>query len=77
MRSKLFLLNARDFLKGLVLAIITAVMTFLINELQTGAPIDYELAKRVGVTALIAFMSYVVKNFLTNSEGQLLTAEKS
>lgn len=75
MRSKLFWLNARDFLKGLFLAVITAVITFLISELQSGASIDVTLFKRIGITALIAFLSYLVKNFLTNSKGEILTAE--
>ena len=75
MKAKFLRLNARDFIKGLVLAVITAIITFLANELQIGASIDVTLLKRMGIAAVIAFLSYIVKNMLTNSKDELLTAE--
>jgi hypothetical protein len=74
-KAKLFMLNTRDFFKGLVLAIITAVITFLANELQIGSSVDLTLFKRMGIAAVIAFLSYLVKNLLTNSKGEILTPE--
>jgi hypothetical protein len=74
-KAKLFMLNTRDFFKGLVLAVITAVITFLANELQIGSSVDLTLLKRMGIAAAIAFLSYLVKNLLTNSKGEILTPE--
>lgn len=75
MKSKLFSLNAKDFFKGLFLAIITAVVTFLTNELQIGSSVDITLLKRIGITAVIAFLSYLTKQFVTNSKDQIFTSE--
>jgi uncharacterized membrane protein YvlD (DUF360 family) len=76
MKAKFLSLNTRDFIKGLFLAIITAVITFLANELQIGSSVDITLFKRMGIAAVIAFLSYLVKNLFTNSKDQLLTKEK-
>jgi len=74
-KAKLFNLNVKDFFKGLIMAIITAVITFLANELQIGSSVDLTLLKRMGIAAVIAFLSYLVKNMLTNSNDELLTPE--
>ena len=74
-KAKLFMLNARDFLKGLVVAVITAILTFLVNELQAGSSVDVDLFKRMGIAAVISFLSYLLKNLFTNSKGEMLTAE--
>ena len=76
MKSKLFNLNRRDFFKGLVVAILTAIITFLTDILQSGVVIDIDVLKRVAVASVIGFLSYILKNMLTNSEGQILTPEK-
>lgn len=75
MKAKLFSLHARDVIKGMILAVITAAITFLINELQAGSTIDIALLKRVGISALIGFLSYILKNFLTNSKDEFITPE--
>lgn len=74
-KAKLFNLNAKDFLKGLILVVITAVITFAINELQAGTSIDLTLLKRMGVAALVAFLSYLLKNLFTNSKDEFITPE--
>jgi uncharacterized membrane protein YvlD (DUF360 family) len=74
-KAKLFNLNLKDFFKGLVMAVITAIITFLANELQIGSSVDLALLKRMGIAAIIAFLSYLVKNMLTNSKDELLTPE--
>jgi uncharacterized membrane protein YvlD (DUF360 family) len=75
MKAKLFSLSAKDFVKGLFLAVITAIVTFMANELQIGSSVDVALLKRIGVTAVIAFLSYLGKQLLTNSKDEILTAE--
>ena len=76
MKSKYLTLRQRDLIKGLVLALITGVITFLTNELQAGTAIDAALFKRIGMAALIAFLSYLVKNLFTNNRDQLFTPDR-
>ena len=68
--SKRFWLNAKDFFKGLIVAIITAVLTFAVNELQTGSEMNETFWKRCLLSSGIAFLSYLLKNLFTNSEGK-------
>jgi len=76
MKAKFLRLNTKDFIKGSFVAIIAALITFLNNELLIRSPIDLQLLYRIGLTALIAFLSYLMKNLLTNSNDDLLTPEK-
>lgn len=58
-----FTLNLRDFLKGAAVAVFAAVLAFLSPLLEAG---DFHIEwKRVGSVALIAFLGYLVKNFVT------------
>lgn len=75
MRSNFLNLNFNDFLKGLITATITAVLTYLYEVVQTGdfTAIDW---KMVGSTALIAAVGYLTKNLVTNSDGEPLKVER-
>lgn len=75
MRSDFFSLNWRDFGKGLFLAVLTAVLTYIWGVIQTEdfTAIDWKV---VGSTALVTVVSYLLKNLVTNSEGEVLTKEK-
>jgi len=75
MKSKFLSLEKKDFIKGLFLSVLTAIGTFLANELEAGSTVDLVLLKRVGIAALIAFIAYLSKNILTNSKDELLTSE--
>ena len=76
MKSKFLNLNLKDLGKGLLTAVIVAVITYLYEVLGTGnlTSIDW---KTVGITALIAGVGYLFKNLVTNSEGQPLKTEGS
>jgi len=63
-------------LAGLVLAVITAVITTVYELLQTGTLFQKESLKQVGLVALGALLAYIIKNFFTNSKGEILTTEK-
>lgn len=76
MKAKFLTLDRRDFFKGLIIAVLTAIGTFLANELQAGSTIDLALLKRIGISALIAFIAYLTKNLFTNSKDEILTPEK-
>jgi hypothetical protein len=75
MRSKLFSLNLRDFLKGMLYAILSAVITFAASQLQGGVPLDLELLKKCGMVALSTLIAYVGANLFQNSKGEFLTKE--
>ena len=75
MRAKLFTIHTRDLIKGLIMATITAALTLLVSELQAGNAIDNALLKKMGLTAAITFLGYIIKNFLTNSNDEFVTPE--
>ena len=64
--SNFLKLNIQDLIKGLVVSILSAVITLILGLLQNGMSIDW---KTVGITALIAGLSYILKNFLSSSDG--------
>ena len=73
MNSPYLSLNSRDFVKGLIVAIITAVITMLYTSIQAG---DFVLDwKAIGMTALSSGLAYIMKNLLTNSNDQILVKE--
>lgn len=75
-RSKLFRLGARDFFKGLVVAILTAIIAFLYEAIAAHFTIDLQMLKTVGLVTLAATLSYLLKNLTTNNAGELLTPDK-
>jgi hypothetical protein len=74
--SKLFSINIRDIAKGIILAVLSAVITFLYSAIQAGDWWNKTTLKEIGVVALTAFLAYVIKNFLTNSSDGILKPEK-
>jgi hypothetical protein len=74
MNSSIFTLNKADFIKGLIIAIITAVITLLYNTVQTGSlTFDW---KAISTAAASAALAYIMKNLLTNSNDEFLKKEK-
>tara|TARA_R110000868_G_scaffold131960_1_gene342347 strand:+ start:589 stop:807 length:219 start_codon:yes stop_codon:yes gene_type:complete len=70
--SKFLSLNSIDFVKGLVVSVFSAVITVIYTSLQTGS-LSFDW-KSIGITALTTALAYLMKNFITNSEGKLLKA---
>ena len=67
--SKFLNLNIDDFTKGFVVAVLTAILTYLLPALESG---NYSFNwKQIGVSALTAGIAYLVKNLATNSNGQI------
>ena len=59
-------INWSDLARGLLIAVLTAVFTTVLDQIQTlGLTLDW---KEIGVIALTAGISYVLKNFLTPTE---------
>lgn len=73
MKSGFLKLSVKDFIKGLVVAILTAIGTYLSSELTGDADVTI---KKIGIASFIALIAYLVKNFFTNNKDQLLTSDK-
>lgn len=75
-RSKFLSVNWRDFLKGLLLAVLSAVITFVYELLQAGPVVfDKELLAKVGMIAASTVLAYLLKNLFENSDGDLAKPE--
>lgn len=73
MNSTFLTLNTKDFIKGLLVAVLSAVVTIVYNTIQTGS-LEFDW-KAIGVTALTSAIAYIMKNLFTNSTGTLLKKE--
>jgi hypothetical protein len=72
--STFFNLNLQDLAKGLIVTVLTSVLTIAYNTVNAGSlTFDW---KAIGLTALTSGLAYLMKNLLTNSEGQFLGKEK-
>ena len=74
-RSKILRLGTADLLKGLFVAFISALLTGVYGLFQSGAAFDWITLKPVLFVAIASALSYIIKNWLTNSDGDLLTKE--
>ena len=72
--SAFYNLNIQDLAKGLILTILTSVVTIVYNTVSAGSlTFDWQA---IGLTALTSGLAYLMKNFLTNSKGEFLGKEK-
>jgi hypothetical protein len=75
MNSKLYKVNSKDLINGLLIAFITALLTGIVELLQGGAILDWNSIKPVLIAAVCAAISYLIKCLGTNSQDQLFAAE--
>ena len=75
MKSKFLTLDWKDFSRGLLIAFLTAVLTGVINILDTGAVFSWVTVKPVLIAGISAALSYLLKCLATNSQDQLLKRE--
>ena len=68
MQNVLFSVGKSDFVKGLAVAVLTAVLTAVNQSLQSGA-FDWN---QIGTIALTAFVAYLSKNFLSDEQGKIM-----
>lgn len=70
MNSPTLSLNLPDWLKGLVMAVISAVLVTVQQTLATGgiSTIDWQV---VGGIALTTGVSYLIKNFFSDTNGKV------
>jgi hypothetical protein len=73
MKSNFLSLNSKDFIKGLLVSVLTSVITIVYTSLQAGSfTFDW---KAIAMAALTSALAYITKNLLTNSEDQVFKAE--
>ncbi len=65
----LWKLATGDFIKGLIVAVLTAALALLVEMLKSGGKIDLEA---IGTAALLALAAYLLKNLGTDSKGEIL-----
>ena len=74
MNSTFLNLNANDFLKGLIMAVLSTVITIVYQTVEAGSlTFDW---KAIGTMALTTALAYIMKNLFTNSTGKLFGKEK-
>ena len=75
MKSKLFTLDWKDFSRGLLIAFLTAVISGVIELLDTGAIFTWLTMKPVIIAGISAALSYLLKCLATNSQDQMFKRE--
>ena len=76
MKSKLFSVNWKDGIRGLFLSIMTSAGIALQHVLDSGLVPDKASLKTAGIAGVAAGLAYVIKNFLTNSNDEMLKPEQ-
>lgn len=73
MNSTFLNLNSSDFLKGLIMAVLSTVITVVYQTVEAGSLVfDW---KAIGTMALTTALAYIMKNLFTNSTGKLFAKE--
>lgn len=67
--SQLWNLTKNDWVKGLIVTVLGAIISLLSETMKNGGAIDW---KSVGITALVAGSAYVVKQLGTDQNGKFL-----
>lgn len=75
MKSKFLSLNWKDLSRGLLIAFLTAILTGVINILDTGAVFTWLSIKPVLIAGISAALSYLLKCLATNSQDQMFKRE--
>jgi len=74
MNSTFLNLNTTDFLKGLIMAVLSTVITIVYQTVEAGSLVfDW---KSIGTMALTTALAYIMKNLFTNSAGKFFGKEK-
>ena len=74
--SSFWTLSTRDWLNGLVMTVGSAVLTAVIQLLQTGTSFGVNELKSIALVAVITGLTYLSKKLATNEKGQLLGSSK-
>ena len=64
-------LNLRDLLNGIVVAFLTASITGILQVLDAGGLPTTEQLIVAGKSGLVASLAYLLKNLVSNSQGEM------
>lgn len=73
--AKLFRLGWNDLKKGLIMAAIGGAVAVLSPALSAGTIFTMVVLKAAGLGAATGAVTYLIKNFLTNSDDEFMTSE--
>lgn len=74
--GKLFTVGISDAVKGLIVSVLTVLISMLGSSISNGVfPDTWEDWKVILLASLGAGLSYILKNWLTNSDDQFLKKE--
>lgn len=77
MNSNFFALNWMDLLKGLLVAVIGAILTGIYEAITAGSLTwTWAFFQPIVLTGVAAGIAYLIKNFLSNSSGEPLRSEQ-
>jgi len=77
MKSGFLKLNLRDFIRGLVVAVLSALFAGLLKLFEAGPFIfDWPTFQPIVFAAIVAALGYLTANLFTNSTGQILSRDK-
>jgi hypothetical protein len=76
MNSKYLKLNTRDFINGIIVAILCTFITGFYQLIANGGVINWITIKPVVIAAIGSGVAYLTKNLLSNSKGQFMKGER-
>lgn len=76
MNSRFLKLNSRDLINGLIISIFCTFITGAYQIIANDGVLNRITLKPVVIAAIGAGISYLTKNLLTNSKGQLFRGER-
>lgn len=72
MNSEFLKINLKDLLNGLIMAVLSAVLTSLINILQSGLNFTSNDLKGIALVAIITALTYLSKKLATDNNGKFM-----
>lgn len=76
MKSDFLKLNLNDLLRGILVAVITALIAYLYGSFEAGT-LEQLNWKEMLLAGAGAGIAYLAKNLLTNSDGEIMKSEES
>jgi hypothetical protein len=77
MKSKFLTLDWKDLSRGLLIAFLAAIISGVINILDTGAVFTWVTFRPVLIAGISAALSYLLKCLMTNSQDVMFRREPS
>lgn len=77
MNSPFLKLNFNDLIKGVIVAILSAFLTAILQILESNSLPTWEQLKSIGMVSLIAGASYLIKNLLSNTNDEVFVKDET